>query len=208
MKTTLKNFKLKSAAHLTKNQISIILLLFFSALAIANCRRKDDDPILPPPVIYPMETGIVQKLAVGKSFSKITGEHEMGVKFKSTYKGKITKISVNTSSTGNLDVTLWRVSDKSKIGIYTINSTSATVYTNSDQSIPIEANTEYLISVHSPKYLYYNAANPILPYTNGNLTLIEYYYNSDTSHNFPVTTLTAESKTMFGLVDFDFQRVD
>lgn len=206
MKTTLSNLKRRTQPLLPKNKFFVMMLLIILSVVLVNCRSKDDDPA--PPVIYPVEEGIVQKLSVGKSFSKYTGEHEVGVKFKSAYKGKITKIGVNTSSLGNLNATLWKVSDKSKIGVYTINSTSDNNYTFSSQSINIEADTEYLISVHSPKYLYYTTPSSILPFTNGSLTLIEYYYNSDASTNFPVTTLTTTSNTMFGLVDFDFQRTE
>lgn len=184
-----------------------MMLFFFLAFTLSNCRSKDDDP--EPPIVYPVEEGSVQKVSAGKTFTTFNTEHETGVKFKSAYKGKITKIGVNTASTGNMEVTLWKISDQSKIGTYMINSTSTTNYSFSDQNISIEANTEYLISVHAaPSYLFYTQATTIFPYTNGSITLIDYYFNVDTSHNFPVTTVNTNASSLFGMVDFNFQRTD
>ena len=129
MKTPNINLVTIIKSFFAKTRISFIVPLFFLALTLINCRSKEDDPV--PPVIYPVEEASVQKLSSGKSFTSINAEHETGVKFSSAYKGKITKIGVNTSSVGNLEVTLWKVSDKSKIGTYMVNA--CLLYTSKKQ---------------------------------------------------------------------------
>ena len=152
----------------------------------------------------------MQKLIAGKGYGQFEAaeNYEMGVKFTSAYKGKITKIYLNVGFKDSYLVTLWKVSDKSIVASKYVTCTSTTNFSSVDQDIPIEPDTEYIISVNSSNYYYVNSTAALYPFTNGSITLLEYYFHIGSSQVFPETLNGNDKKSLHGYVDFNFQRTE
>lgn len=181
------------------------IILFSAAMAMLattfmSCKKDSPAPV----VTMPVQTSFVKTLLTGQTIETVNLTYELGVTFKSSVKGNIKSLKVNVPQTGNYRVTLWKVSDHSIVATNTVTCTTINSWNNTlAVNIPIEADTEYILSTNCTKYYRFSAPAGTFPYTHGYVTLINYRGNSGLSQTFPASAYGA---LCYGFVDFNFQR--
>ena len=176
---------------------SIAVLLFTS---LSSCKKEaaNTSPV------QPLEKGAVADLVKGSEIGISTaGPYEIGLWFKTTVKGSIKSLIVNLPVAKEQLVTLWRVADKSIIASTQVNCTSTDNWNNIAQvDIPVEADTEYILSTNASTFYGCNLTNESFPYKTGHIILLGYTVNQGSEQIFPSIPV---GNVAAGFADFSFQ---
>ena len=171
----------------------------FLITSFTSCKKEvaKNTPVLP------VEKGIVAALVKGKIVDIWDDPYEVGLKFKTSVKGSIKSILLSLPVTKVEVVTLWRVSDQSIIASTPVNCTSIGSWDNiATVDIPVEADTEYILSTNTSYYYVCTIKNEVFPYKTGHVILLGYTAETGSEHVFPGTHV---NNLGAGFTDFTFQ---
>ena len=191
-----------------KNQAmkKIILSLAVAAIcssAFVSCKKENAAKA---PVVIPIQQGSVEQFIknMGAMAGSDGNHYELGVVFHSGVSGTIKSFKLHLPQTGNYLVALWKVSDKSIVTNTPVSCTHTDSWDDSvEVNTPIEANTDYILSLNANIFYYFTATSELFPYKSGDITLTGFAGKVGPDQVFPDLPL---SQTPAGFVDFTFQR--
>ncbi len=172
-----------------KTILSKLVFIFVLMLTLAACKNDDDEIVTPPPV-YPVEYPLADFMASLSDTTPSTvnaASYEIGLVFTPKVKGNLNAIQVKIPSVNSaLRVTLWDTSTNAIISTETVNVTAGnTVITKNIFPLALEKDKQYTITMNTSSYYYYGSAGgPALttyPLTIGNIIFNNFIYIAGTT---------------------------
>lgn len=180
-----------------KIMVSIILILGF-----VSCSNDDNSG-------KSLQNNILENFLndvnYENSFIVTNGDaYEMGLGFKPTKKGNIKVFKIKIPTSKSIRVTLWEKQSQNIIFSTTIETEAETWIKKEINSIPLEVNKEYILSMNIVDWYDYGNNNAIdFPVSSGDFIFTNFYYRGTNQQLFPNLS---NNPRYWGMLDFEFQQ--